>query len=64
MNITRILVGSMAAFTATLITCAVVTLTWDLTHHGRGTIDWETSLRFAIVLAIILPWMTVRRAKG
>jgi hypothetical protein len=60
MNIKRILVGSLTAFSATLITCAVVTLMWNLYLHRRTTIDWATSFRFAIVLGIILPWIAMR----
>jgi hypothetical protein len=26
--------------------------------------DWETSFRFAILFAIILPWIETRRSKG
>jgi ABC-type spermidine/putrescine transport system permease subunit II len=65
MNIKRIVVGSLAAFAATLLTCAVVTLMWNLALHRRGTIDWSTSFRFAIVLGILLPWITlgIRRNK-
>jgi hypothetical protein len=64
MNIKRIAVGSLTAFTATLIVSAVVTLIWNLSLYGRSTIDWSTSLRFAIVLGLVLPWITIRRAKG
>jgi len=48
-----------------LLTCAVVTLMWNLALHRRGTIDWSTSFRFAIVLGILLPWITlgIRRNK-
>jgi hypothetical protein len=60
MNIKRILVGSLTAFSATVVTCAVVTLMWNLSVHRRTTIDWETSFRFAIVLGIILPWIAMR----
>ena len=57
MSIKRILVGAVTAFTATLIICALVTLVWNLSLHRRSAVDWSTSFRFAIVLAIILPWI-------
>jgi len=60
MTFKRILVASFTAFTATLMTCAVVTLVWNLSLHRRSTIDWATSFRFAIVLGIILPWIAMR----
>jgi hypothetical protein len=64
MNFKRIAVGSVTAFTATLLVGAVVTLIWNLGLHGRSIIDWSTSLRIAIVMGLILPWITIRRTKG
>ena len=63
MYLKKILVGSVSAFAATLMTCAMVTLIWNLLIHRRSTIDWSTSFRFAIVLGIILPWIAIRGAK-
>jgi hypothetical protein len=39
----------------------IVSLLWNLIVHKTATIDWETSFRFAIVLGIIVPWITSRR---
>jgi hypothetical protein len=63
MNIKRLVVLAVTAFSATAIVCAVVTLLWNLTAHGAAIVDWETSFRFAIVLGIILPLMETQRSK-
>ena len=64
MNIKRLLVDVVTVFSVTLIVSAIVTLLWNLIVHGASTMDWETSIRFAILLAIILPWIETRRSKG
>ncbi len=63
MNIKRLLVDVLTVFAVTLIVSAIVTLLWNLIVHGRSTIDWETSFRFAILFGIILPWIETRRSK-
>ena len=54
----RWLAKSVTVFAATLTTCAIVTLLWSRGASGAGIVDWETSFRFAIVFAIIIPWAT------
>jgi hypothetical protein len=63
MNIKKLLVDFVTVFAVSLIVSIIVTLLWNLIVHGAGTIDWETSFRFAILLGIILPWMETRRSK-
>jgi hypothetical protein len=64
MDIKRLLVDVATVFAGTLIISAIVTLLWNLIVHGENTMDWETSFRFAILLAIIVPWIETRRSKG
>jgi hypothetical protein len=63
MVITRVLVDVVNVFAVTLIVSVIVTLLSNLIVHGASTVDWETSIRFAILLAIILPWIETRRRK-
>ena len=63
MNIKNLLVDFVTVFAVRLIGSVVVTLLWNLIVHGAGTIDWETSFRFGILLGIILPWIERRRSK-
>jgi bisphosphoglycerate-dependent phosphoglycerate mutase len=45
------------------VTAALVTFLWNLIRHGESTVDWETSLRFAIIFDIILTWAKSREIK-
>ena len=63
MNIKKLLVDFVTVFAVSLIVLVIVTLLWNVTFHGTSTIDWETSVRFAIVFGIIFPWIETRRSK-
>jgi hypothetical protein len=63
MNIKKLLVDFATVFAVAMIVSVIVTLLWNLIAHGTGTIDWETSFRFAILFGIIMPWMERRRRK-
>ena len=63
MNIKKLLVDFVTVFAVSLIVSVIVTLLWNLIVHGAGTIDWETSFRFAILFGIIFPWIETRRSK-
>jgi hypothetical protein len=62
MNIKKLLVDCVTVFAVSLIVSVIVTLLWNLIVHGASTIDWESSVRFAILFGIILPWMETRRS--
>ena len=61
MKITRLLVDAVTVFAVSFVVSIVVSLLWNLIVHRTTTIDWETSFRFAILLGIIVPWITSRR---
>jgi hypothetical protein len=63
MIIKRVLVDVVTVFAVTLIVSVIVTLLSNLIVHGASTIDWETSIRFAILLGIIVPWIETRKSK-
>ena len=63
MNIKELLVDCVTVFAVSLIVSVIVTLLWNLIVHGANTIDWETSVRFAILFGIIFPWIETRRSK-
>jgi hypothetical protein len=63
MDMKRLLVEFVTVFAVSLIVSVIVTLLWNLAFHGVGTIDWETSFRFATLLGIILPVAEARRGK-
>lgn len=55
MTFARILSYSLRVFSLVLVVGAVVTYLYSLLVHGSGIIDWDTSLRLAIIFAIVLP---------
>jgi hypothetical protein len=63
MNIKKLLVDFASVFAVTLIASVVVTLLWNLIAHGATSIDWETSIRFAILFGIVFSWIETRRSK-
>ena len=63
MNIRKLVVEFVTVFAVALVTTAIVTFLWNLIGHGEGTIDWETSFRFAIVFGILLTWLKSREVK-
>ncbi len=63
MSIRRSVVDAVIVFCVTLVISMVVSVLWNVIAHRPPTIDWETSVRFAIVLAILVPWIQTRRGK-
>ena len=64
MSLRRWVVDVVTVFSATLVVSMVVSVLWNLIAHKTTAIDWETSVRFAIVLGIIVPWVRTRRDQG
>ena len=64
MKLRRWLVETLLVFSVTLLVSLVVSVTWSLVVHGTRTLDWETSFRFAIVLGLLVPWITSRTRSG
>ena len=63
MNIKKLAIEFGTVFAVALVTVALVTFLWNLIGHGESTIDWETSIRFAIMFGIILTWAKSREIK-
>lgn len=63
MRIWRWVVEGVIVASVTLVASIVVSLLWNFAAHRTTTIDWETSIRFAIVLGIIVPWIQARRGR-
>jgi hypothetical protein len=63
MNIKKLAVEFITVFAAALVTTLIVTFLWNIIWHGEGTIDWETSFRFAVIFGIILTWEKSREIK-
>ncbi len=55
MKIKRFLIDFLIVFTVAFVVNLIVVFLWNLIFHGQGSFEWETALRFAIILGIILP---------
>jgi H+/Cl- antiporter ClcA len=63
MNSKKLVVEFVTVFAVVLVTTALVTFLWNIIGHGTGTMDWETSFRFAVIFGIILTWTKSRETK-
>ena len=64
MNTKELLINFGLTFIMTLVVAAIVSFLYSFTIHGKGTIDWETSFRLAIILGIVLSWIKARESSG
>ena len=64
MNIRRLLSVFVTTFAVSLTVSAVVTLLGNLVVHGAGTVDWETSFRFAAVFGVVFSLIGTRTARS
>jgi hypothetical protein len=55
------IIGFIPVFATALLVCMGVTFLWNLVFHGVAIIDWETSFRFSILLAILVPIIDFRK---
>jgi hypothetical protein len=60
MKIKKLIVEFVTVFAVALVTTAIVTFLWNIIGHGASAVNWETSFRFAIILAITLTWVKSR----
>jgi hypothetical protein len=63
MDIKKLLLIFGGIFVLALVVTAITTYLYSLLVHGTGIIDWETSIRSAITLGIILTWIETKKSK-
>ncbi len=63
MNVKKLLPDFAVTFAIALVTSAIVTFLYNLLVHNEGIIDWETSIRYGLVLGIVIPLATKRKHK-
>jgi hypothetical protein len=63
MKVGKLLVEAVTVFAVSLVVSIVVSVLWNLAVHRSTAIDWETSIRFAILLGILVPWIGSRRSR-
>jgi hypothetical protein len=55
MNFKQILFDFLLIAPIVLIVSLVVAYLYGVLAHGAGLMEWESSIRFAIILGIVLP---------
>jgi hypothetical protein len=63
MSIKKLAVEFITVFAVALVITVIVTYLWNIIGHGESTMDWETSIRFAIIFGITLTWVKSREIK-
>ena len=54
----------MIFFVLTFVVAAVVTFVYNIFAHGMSIVDWETSIRFALIFAIVFLTMQILQNKN
>jgi len=57
-NIKRFLAHFGVTFILVFVVAAVVSWLWSLVAHGSGAVDWESTFRLAVILALVIPLAT------
>lgn len=55
MNTKRVAQGFITYFILVFFVNMIVSFLYSLLMHGHGVADWESSLRFAIILGVVFP---------
>jgi hypothetical protein len=63
MRVKSFLIDFGATFAVALVVSVLVTLLWNLSTQGQAIIDWETSLRLAVIFGMLLPLRRVWERK-
>jgi hypothetical protein len=63
MRTKKLAVEFITVFAVALVITVIVTYLWNIIGHGESTMDWETSIRFAIIFGITLTWVKSREIK-
>lgn len=58
MNVKGFVVHFGVTFVLVLVVSAVVSWLWSLIAHGAGSADWESSVRLALILGLVIPLAT------
>jgi hypothetical protein len=55
MNVKDLVTGFFTIGAIVLVVTLIVAYLYGLVVHGNGVIEWETSIRLALILGIALP---------
>ncbi|MEW6512327.1 MAG: hypothetical protein AB1428_15365 [Bacteroidota bacterium] len=63
MNFKKFATDFVLTFVIVLVVSIIATYLYGLIAHGQGYVEWETAIRLAIILGIVLPWLHPREHK-
>jgi len=64
MSVKRLLSEFVITGLITFVVAAAVSYVYSLLAHRAGTVDWETAIRMAIILGIVLTWGSHRKPRS
>jgi hypothetical protein len=64
MSLGKFFVDFLLTFALVFVVAAVVSFLYSLIAHGEGGIDWDHSVRLAIIFGIVVPWIRARQTNG
>ena len=64
MNIKKISIYFLWLFVLIFVVSAIVTLLYSFIAHGKGIIDWGTTVRLSVILSIVLTLMNFIKNKN
>ncbi|MGE5400917.1 MAG: hypothetical protein ACM3S2_10965 [Ignavibacteriales bacterium] len=63
MKLSELLLDVIIVFAVTLIVSLMVTYLFNVIFYNEGIIEWVTSVRLAVIFAIIIPLVQFRKRK-
>lgn len=63
MNAGNFLLDVLLAGVITFVVAVIVTFLYSLIAHGTGVAGWDTAIRLAVILGIVLPLTKLRSGK-
>ena len=63
MTIKEVAVGIVSTGLIVLVVSLIVTWLYSAVAHGAGVVDWESSVRFALILGIAFPVIRMLEAR-
>ena len=57
MKTVQYFIDSAIIFSIVLFVSVMVTSVYNFFMHGSGAFEWEPSIRLALILGIVLPWV-------
>lgn len=60
MNVRSFLIDMAMTIAVTFVVAVVVTWLYSLIARGHGSADWDTAVRLAIILGVVLPLARAR----